>query len=119
MLTARGTDVNVIAQMPAQRARILRAVEGSAGVIAVFVGAEGVAGGREEKLGVAADRVTVLRNGVASNNLFSPVDRIAARRALGLPTDVAGVRQALATLFPASDTIWFWRLRPDYRARLT
>jgi glycosyltransferase involved in cell wall biosynthesis len=96
VLTARGTDVNVIAQMPAPRARILRAVEGSAGVIAVSSALKASLVG----LGVAADRVTVLRNGVDAD-LFSPVDRTVARRALGLPTDVAGVIASVGNLVPA------------------
>jgi glycosyltransferase involved in cell wall biosynthesis len=80
VLTARGTDVNVIAQMPGPRARILQAIEASAGVIAVSAALKATLVG----LGAAAERITVLRNGVDAE-LFQPEDRAAARRELGLP----------------------------------
>jgi glycosyltransferase involved in cell wall biosynthesis len=80
VLSARGSDVNVIAQLPGPRRRILEAIDGAAAVIAVSAALKAALLG----LGVAADRINVLRNGVDAE-LFSPIDRAAARSALGLP----------------------------------
>jgi glycosyltransferase involved in cell wall biosynthesis len=80
LLAARGSDVNVVAHMPGPRRRILRAVEGSAGVIAV---SEALKASLID-LGAAPERVTVLRNGV-DTDLFRPEDRSVARIELGLP----------------------------------
>jgi glycosyltransferase involved in cell wall biosynthesis len=82
VLSARGSDVNVIGQMPGPRARILQAIAQSAGVIAVSSALRSALIG----MGVPAERITVLRNGV-DTELFQPVDRAEARRELGLPTD--------------------------------
>ena len=82
VVSARGSDVNVIGQMPGPRARIVRAIEQSAGVIAVSAALRSALIG----MGVPAERITVLRNGV-DTELFRPVDRSEARRELGLPTD--------------------------------
>jgi teichuronic acid biosynthesis glycosyltransferase TuaC len=84
VLSARGSDVNVVAQLPGPRERILRAIEGSAGVIAVSAALKAAL----VSLGVASDRITVLRNGVDSE-LFYPENRVSARRKLGLPEDAA------------------------------
>lgn len=80
VLSARGSDVNVIGQLPGPRARILRAIEESAGVIAVSSALKSSLMG----MGVAAERITTLRNGVDAE-LFFPEDRSEARRELGLP----------------------------------
>jgi glycosyltransferase involved in cell wall biosynthesis len=80
VLTARGSDVNVIAHLPGPRERIVAAIAGSSGVIAVSAALKAAMVG----LGVAAERVTVLRNGV-DTELFRPEDRAAARRELNLP----------------------------------
>jgi glycosyltransferase involved in cell wall biosynthesis len=82
VLSARGSDVNVIGQMPGPRERILKAIEQSAGVIAVSSALRAALIG----MGVPAERITVLRNGV-DTELFQPVDRVGARRELGLPVD--------------------------------
>jgi len=84
VLSARGTDVNLIAQMPGPLKRIREAIEASAGVIAVSAALKSSLVG----LGISEDRITVLRNGV-DPSLFSPLDRMAARRELGLPADGA------------------------------
>jgi teichuronic acid biosynthesis glycosyltransferase TuaC len=86
VVTARGSDLNLIAgyavpgrwiRWPAQRAD---------GLIAVSKGLKE----RLVEFGVGAERVTVLRNGV-DLELFRPRDREAARQALGLtrPTLIA------------------------------
>ena len=79
VVSARGTDVNLIGQMPRPRRRILRAIEEAAAVIAVSSALKSSLVG----MGVPAERITVLRNGVDSE-LFRPEDRLAARRELGL-----------------------------------
>ncbi len=79
VLTARGSDVTQIATYKAPRRLIQAAVQAAAGVITVSSALrDGVLA-----LGAAPDRVQVLRNGV-DVDLFRPVDRAAARQALGL-----------------------------------
>lgn len=95
VLTARGTDVNVIAQMPGPRARILQAIESASGVIAVSAALKATLVG----LGAAAERITVLRNGV-DTELFRPEDRVAARRELGLPDADARIVASVGNLVP-------------------
>lgn len=95
MLTARGTDVNVIAQMPGPRARILRAIDTAAGVIAVSSALRSALVG----LGVSADRITVLRNGVDAE-LFRPEDRAAARQMLGLQDGGTRIVASVGHLVP-------------------
>ncbi len=79
VVTARGTDVNLIPRYPLPRAMIRRTVAGAAALIAVSAAlkTELVA------LGAPDDKVTVLRNGV-DITLFRPLDRTAARAALGI-----------------------------------
>jgi glycosyltransferase involved in cell wall biosynthesis len=83
VITARGTDVNLLPEYRVPRRLIRGAATRAAGVVAV---AEAL---RERLigLGVPGDRVQVLRNGV-DLDLFAPQDRAAARRELGL--DAAG-----------------------------
>lgn len=80
LMTARGTDVNVLARMPGPGRKILWAAQRAAGVIAV---SEPLAQGLRE-LGVDPAKITVLRNGV-DTGVFLPDDAAAARRRLGLP----------------------------------
>lgn len=80
VMTARGTDVNVIAAMPGPGRRILEAARQAAAVIAV----SGPLKDRLVGLGVDPAKVTVLRNGVDGER-FQPADRVAARARLGLP----------------------------------
>lgn len=82
VLSARGTDVNVIAHMPGPMKQIRRAIEGSAGVIAVSAALKTTLVG----LGVPQETVCVLRNGV-DTDLFFPDDRATARRKLFLPQE--------------------------------
>ena len=123
VVSARGSDVNVIGQMPGPRARIVRAIEQSAGVIAVSAALRSALIG----MGVPAERITVLRNGV-DTELFRPVDRSEARRELGLPTDariivsvgnlVQGKRNDLALEAAAHDRWCPHRVcRPRQRTR--
>lgn len=79
LLTARGTDVNVLARMPGPAAKIRRAIERAAFVIAVSEPLrQGILA-----LGVEASKVVVLRNGV-DVGMFRPEAPAAARRSFGL-----------------------------------
>ena len=78
VITARGTDVNLIPQYPGPRRMIQDAASRAAGIVTVCAALKDAL----VELGVAADRVTVLRNGV-DLDAFRPVDRAEARRALG------------------------------------
>ena len=95
LLSARGTDVNVIAQMPDPWRRISEAIEASSGVIAVSAALKTSL----VSLGIPADRVTVLRNGV-DPTLFYPEDRVAARKELGLPDGEAQIVVSVGNLVP-------------------
>jgi teichuronic acid biosynthesis glycosyltransferase TuaC len=80
VLTARGSDVNLIPRYPQPRRMIRWAIRESAGLIAVSAALKGAL----IDLGAAPERVRVLRNGV-DLSLFRPSDdRAAARDALGL-----------------------------------
>jgi len=77
VVTARGTDLNRIPDFPTPRRMILEAAERADGLVTVCQALKD----RLVELGVAGDRVTVLRNGV-DLELFSVGDRDAARRSL-------------------------------------
>ena len=79
VITARGTDVNLIPKYALPRRLILWAAGAAAGIITV---SEAL---KDElvALGVAPSRIRVLRNGV-DLDMFRPKDRAAARAALGL-----------------------------------
>jgi teichuronic acid biosynthesis glycosyltransferase TuaC len=79
VITARGTDVNLIPHYRLPRLMIRRAVAEAAALIAVSDALKQAL----VALGAAPERITVLRNGV-DLELFRPHDRDAARRALGL-----------------------------------
>ncbi len=79
VVTARGTDLNLIPQFPKPRRMIQRAAADADGLITVCQALKDSL----VELGVAPERVTVLRNGV-DLDLFRPVDREPARRRLGL-----------------------------------
>jgi glycosyltransferase involved in cell wall biosynthesis len=80
VITARGTDLNLYPRHALPRQMIRWAADRAAGLITVCQALKDVLVG----LGVPADRVTVLRNGVDLEQ-FRPVpDRDGARRALGL-----------------------------------
>lgn len=79
LLTARGSDVTLIATFPKQRAMILDAILKADAVVAV---ADAL---RDElvRLGAPAEKITTLRNGVDLGR-FRPLDREAIRRRLKL-----------------------------------
>lgn len=80
VMTALGSDVSLIAQMPAERALILDATRRAAQVTTVC-GAL-----RDELVGIGADAaaVTVVEHGVDLDLFHPPGDRAAVRRRLGL-----------------------------------
>jgi glycosyltransferase involved in cell wall biosynthesis len=80
VLTARGTDVNVLARLPGPRRRIRWAADRAAAVIAVSARLRDAL----VDIGVPPSRVVVLRNGV-DPSIFYPEDAAAARRRLQLP----------------------------------
>lgn len=79
VITARGTDVNVLPSFALPRRMIVRAATRAAGIITVSRAL------RDSlvALGVTDGHIRVLRNGV-DLTLFHPHDRTAQRRALGL-----------------------------------
>lgn len=79
VVTARGTDVNVIARLPGPGARVLWAARQAAAVVAVSSRLKQSL----VELGVDAAKVVVLRNGV-DTEVFYPRDRAAARESFGL-----------------------------------
>ena len=78
VITARGSDLNLIAQYAGPRMWIRWAARRADGLIAVSSGLQR----RLASLGIAPERVRVLRNGV-DLAMFQPVHRPAARQALG------------------------------------
>jgi glycosyltransferase involved in cell wall biosynthesis len=79
VITARGTDVNLIPQHPLARRMIVRAAGGAAGIIAVSQALKDAL----MALGVPGDRVEVLRNGV-DLEMFRPDDRRSIRAGMGI-----------------------------------
>ena len=79
VITARGTDVNLIASYNRPRRMILWAARRAARVITVSDALRQ----RLIDLGAAPDKIVILRNGVDLET-FRPVDREQTRRALGL-----------------------------------
>lgn len=79
VITARGSDVNLIATHAAPQRMILWAARRAASVITVSDALRQ----RLIALGADADRIATLRNGVDLET-FRPVERDAARRALGV-----------------------------------
>lgn len=78
VVTARGSDLNIIPDHPVPRRWIRWAAGRAAGLVAVSSGLER----RLVALGIAAERIRVLRNGV-DLALFRSADRDRARRDLG------------------------------------
>ncbi len=79
VMTARGTDVSLIPRYALPRAMIRRAARRASGIITVSAALKDAL----VALGVEADHITVLRNGV-DLRLFRPLDREATRTRLGL-----------------------------------
>jgi glycosyltransferase involved in cell wall biosynthesis len=80
VVTARGTDVNLIPQHAIPRRMIRGAVAGAAALIAVSAALKAALVG----LGAPDEKVTVLRNGVDTGLFRPPADRAATRASLGL-----------------------------------
>jgi teichuronic acid biosynthesis glycosyltransferase TuaC len=79
VITARGTDVNLIPQYRLPRAMIRRAAGQAAAIIAVADALK-----RDlVQIGVPGERIEVLRNGV-DLKLFRPIEREPVRRKLGM-----------------------------------
>ncbi len=79
VVTARGSDVNIVARHRLPRRMIRWAVERAGGVVTVSRALKDSL----VALGAPEPRITVLRNGV-DLQAFAPVDRAAARQRLGL-----------------------------------
>jgi glycosyltransferase involved in cell wall biosynthesis len=95
VMTARGTDVNVIARLAGPGQRIRWAAERAHTVIAVSSRLKDAL----VQLGVPAARVAVLRNGVDAE-LFHPEDPAAARAAFDLPAPPRHVAVGVGNLVP-------------------
>lgn len=81
VITARGTDINLIPQYAVPRRQILWAAKKAAGIISVCQALKD----EMVELGVSADKIKTLRNGV-DLEIFRPRDRSEARRELKLTT---------------------------------
>jgi teichuronic acid biosynthesis glycosyltransferase TuaC len=78
VITARGTDINLIPKFPKPRAKILEAARQAAASITVCEALKT----ELERLGAEASKIVALRNGV-DLELFHPIDRAQARLRLG------------------------------------
>ena len=79
IVTARGSDINLIAKFDAPRRQILAAASKARAVVAV---SEALAE-EMQRIGIAPEKISVVRNGV-DLDFFSPGDREVARQNLGL-----------------------------------
>lgn len=79
VMTARGSDVNVLMRYPGPRRQVLAAIAQACRVITVSEALRT----RLIDYGVAADKVVTLRNGV-DRELFRPLDRQQCRRQQGI-----------------------------------
>lgn len=84
VISARGSDINLIGEIPFAQQRMLQAAKKADALIAVST----ALATRMIALGMPADRTHVLRNGV-DTELFCPFPRAEARRRLGLREDSA------------------------------
>jgi len=80
VITARGTDVNLIPRYAVPRRLIQGAIRSASALVAVSAALKQVL----VELGAPEAKVTVLRNGVETDLFRPPADRPAARAALGL-----------------------------------
>ena len=85
VVTARGTDLNLIPKYTAPRRMICRAAAHADGLVTVCQALKD----RLVKLGTAPDRIVVLRNGV-DLQVFNPMNREKARARLGLTRRTLG-----------------------------
>ena len=85
VVTARGTDLNLIPKYTVPRRMICRAAAHADGLVTVCQALKD----RLVKLGTAPDRIVVLRNGV-DLQVFNPMDREKARARLGLTRRTLG-----------------------------
>jgi teichuronic acid biosynthesis glycosyltransferase TuaC len=83
VVTARGTDINLIPDFAAPRKMILKAADNAAASITVSEGLKK----RMVQMGATADKIHVFRNGV-DLNLFQPIDRERVRAELGWHTKI-------------------------------
>lgn len=79
VITARGTDVNLIPRYAIPRRLIQGAIKGAAALITVSAALKAAM----VELGAPDDKVTVLRNGIETSLFRPPDDRAATRAALG------------------------------------
>jgi teichuronic acid biosynthesis glycosyltransferase TuaC len=94
VISARGSDINLIGDIPFARKRMLRAAKRAQALIAV---SEALAD-RMRAIGMPSERIHVLRNGV-DTELFRPMPKAEARARLGLdgrPQWVLGVGNLVA-----------------------
>jgi glycosyltransferase involved in cell wall biosynthesis len=94
VISARGSDINLIGDIPFARARMLRAAQKAKALIAV---SEALAD-RMRAIGMPSERIHVLRNGV-DTVMFRPVAKEEARARLGLdpgPQWILGVGNLVA-----------------------
>ena len=93
VVTARGSDLNIIARHVIPRQWIRWAAQHADGLVAVSSGLRQ----RLVELGIGAERVQVLRNGV-DLAFFHPCDRAAAQQALGFARPIVLAVGNLVTL---------------------
>lgn len=93
VVSCRGSDLNLIADLPAQRAQILAAMDGIDQLITVSA----ALGDRAKALGFDPARIHVLRNGV-DDQVFQPVDGSAWRQMAG---NASSVIVSVGNLIPA------------------
>ena len=79
-VSARGTDINLFSTMPHIRPLMVDTLQRAQGIVAVSAALKQ----RMVELGLAADKIAVIRNGIEAE-LFYPRDKTAARQKLGLP----------------------------------
>jgi teichuronic acid biosynthesis glycosyltransferase TuaC len=80
VMTARGTDANLIPRFRIPRRLIQGAIRDASAIVAVSAALKQAL----VELGAPAEKVTVLRNGVETDLFRPPTDRIQTRAALGL-----------------------------------
>jgi glycosyltransferase involved in cell wall biosynthesis len=95
VITARGSDINLIAELRGPRVSIRRAAADVAAIIAVSQPL------RDKIVGLGVDeaKIRVLRNGVDLER-FCPIDRMAARADLGIDLGPGPVLASVGNLVP-------------------